>query len=563
MVQSSDYQDFSYQTQKEEDQESVLQPPSKDSLIPGSTDISQENVTKKSQEEDIDHLLTDLFKCQEDCAENETDAGTGSLPVFRFELPKPEEIGLTMTSIQYSVDSLLSSSFNKNKVWSGEPWRLFANNEFNLQNYSFPDLNLLEDQDELDTRGLIVNTLVEEPELVVHKVQDAFLGPNTSTLDENTKKALKVQSIEELTQTSQILDDNNINFGLLQDMIEGGLRLQNENQEISSDTKTQLIEEEVGKESEETDEPEEKATESNTEKNPPSFGQIVENDVDDHMNGSPTDTKHDENPADLTQCEVTEIEEPTESPSDSMEVEAGESESADCPLVGRPRRGRKRRQGTVVDLLVSSYVKKRSTRCRVGTFIGVIGCLNYFLLQTCGPCKAPDCGECIYCLDKPKFGGPNKKKNACLERKCLNMIHRVSPNASLEESLPLDQDEIPVDVIGHTPGTEENLDLSCNETLDEFIAETIGVKLAKEQTPERAFEIKEDVNPEEAQMNVKHDFKSGDDQEENIQDEEKPTSQPNLRFKRRRTSQGETQPKKRTVKKKKQSLVTNNEKVFS
>ena len=185
------------------------------------------------------------------------------------------------------------------------------------------------------------------------------------------------------------------------------------------------------------------------------------------------------------------------------------------------------------------------------------------MLQTCGPCKAPDCGECIYCLDKPKFGGPNKKKNACLERKCLNMIHRVGPNASQEESLPLDQEEIPVDVIGHTPGTEENLDLSCNETLDEFIAETIGVKLAREQTPERALEMKEEVSTEEAKMNVKHDFKSGDDQEENILVEEKPTSQTNSRLKRRRTSQGETQQKKRTVKKKKQSLVTNNEKVFS
>ena len=363
LVQSSDYQDFSYQTQKEEDPESVLRLPSKDSLIPDSTDISQENVTKKIQEEDIDHLLTDLFNCQEDCAENETDAGTGSLPVFRFDLPKPEEIGLNTTSIPYSVDSLLSS-FNQNKVW----------NEFDLQNYSFPDLNLLEDQDELDTRGLIANTLVEEPELAVHKVQDAFLGPNTSTLDENTKKALKVQSIEELTQTSQILDDNNINFGLLQDMIEGDLRLQNENPEVSTDTKTQLIEEELGKDSEETDKAEEKAKESNTEKNPPSSGQVVENEVDDHMNGSPTDTKQDENPADLTQCEVPENEEPTESPSDSMEAEAGEAESADCPLVGRPRRGRKRRQGTVVDLLVSSYVKKRSTRCRVGTFRRVFGC---------------------------------------------------------------------------------------------------------------------------------------------------------------------------------------------
>ena len=32
----------------------------------------------------------------------------------------------------------------------------------------------------------------------------------------------------------------------------------------------------------------------------------------------------------------------------------------------RTRRGRKRKPGTVVDLLVSSYIKKRGSRCKVG-----------------------------------------------------------------------------------------------------------------------------------------------------------------------------------------------------
>jgi len=31
----------------------------------------------------------------------------------------------------------------------------------------------------------------------------------------------------------------------------------------------------------------------------------------------------------------------------------------------------------------------------------------------------PDCGECVNCFDKPKFGGPGVKKQACSGRKCL------------------------------------------------------------------------------------------------------------------------------------------------
>jgi len=51
------------------------------------------------------------------------------------------------------------------------------------------------------------------------------------------------------------------------------------------------------------------------------------------------------------------------------------------------------------------FPNKKKTRCR-----------------TCGPCRATDCGECVYCLDKLKFGGPNKRKNACIQRRCSNMI---------------------------------------------------------------------------------------------------------------------------------------------
>uniref|UniRef100_A0A8C0GDT4 [histone H3]-lysine(4) N-methyltransferase n=1 Tax=Chelonoidis abingdonii TaxID=106734 RepID=A0A8C0GDT4_CHEAB len=43
-------------------------------------------------------------------------------------------------------------------------------------------------------------------------------------------------------------------------------------------------------------------------------------------------------------------------------------------------------------------------------------------MTRCGKCKGclklQDCGTCINCLDKPKFGGPNTKKQCCVYRKC-------------------------------------------------------------------------------------------------------------------------------------------------
>merc|ERR1719508_516988 len=39
--------------------------------------------------------------------------------------------------------------------------------------------------------------------------------------------------------------------------------------------------------------------------------------------------------------------------------------------------------------------------------------------KTCKACKAEDCGVCVYCVDKPKFGGPSKLRQRCLQRICL------------------------------------------------------------------------------------------------------------------------------------------------
>ncbi|XP_067282506.1 histone-lysine N-methyltransferase 2B [Pseudorasbora parva] len=45
-----------------------------------------------------------------------------------------------------------------------------------------------------------------------------------------------------------------------------------------------------------------------------------------------------------------------------------------------------------------------------------------YRLKRCTRCKGcnrlEDCGRCVFCLDKPKFGGPNKKRQSCVLKKC-------------------------------------------------------------------------------------------------------------------------------------------------
>ena len=37
----------------------------------------------------------------------------------------------------------------------------------------------------------------------------------------------------------------------------------------------------------------------------------------------------------------------------------------------------------------------------------------------CKGCVRPDCGKCNACLDRPKFGGPGRLKQACKKRVCV------------------------------------------------------------------------------------------------------------------------------------------------
>ena len=45
----------------------------------------------------------------------------------------------------------------------------------------------------------------------------------------------------------------------------------------------------------------------------------------------------------------------------------------------------------------------------------------------CMGCRAAECKVCPMCLDKPKYGGPGKKKKCCVKRKCLGLQSNSAP----------------------------------------------------------------------------------------------------------------------------------------
>ncbi len=50
----------------------------------------------------------------------------------------------------------------------------------------------------------------------------------------------------------------------------------------------------------------------------------------------------------------------------------------------------------------------------------------------CARCQRDNCGQCKYCKDMPQYGGSGKKRQCCIERKCLNIS---SNNAGKKETL--------------------------------------------------------------------------------------------------------------------------------
>lgn len=72
----------------------------------------------------------------------------------------------------------------------------------------------------------------------------------------------------------------------------------------------------------------------------------------------------------------------------------------------------------------------------------------------CTHCAAPDCAKCRFCLDKPKFGGPGRLKQKCVERRCVLERHQDEKKAllgSLDNLKPIaveaeSDDDVEIDV---------------------------------------------------------------------------------------------------------------------
>ena len=73
------------------------------------------------------------------------------------------------------------------------------------------------------------------------------------------------------------------------------------------------------------------------------------------------------------------------------------------------------------------------TLCLHITIIGDNG-LKLGSTCRCSGCINKDCGLCKMCLDKPKFGGPGKKKKRCLRRQCLIMNRNNTTTCKHNES---------------------------------------------------------------------------------------------------------------------------------
>nr|XP_020448311.1 methyl-CpG-binding domain protein 1-like isoform X2 [Monopterus albus] len=60
--------------------------------------------------------------------------------------------------------------------------------------------------------------------------------------------------------------------------------------------------------------------------------------------------------------------------------------------------------------------------------------------RSCGECKAclcrKDCGTCDFCIDKPKFGGSNKKRQKCRLRQCQRQAMLNHPEFAQQNGLP-------------------------------------------------------------------------------------------------------------------------------
>lgn len=54
-------------------------------------------------------------------------------------------------------------------------------------------------------------------------------------------------------------------------------------------------------------------------------------------------------------------------------------------------------------------------------------CLSFWRCKRCEACIRSECGECNFCRDMKKFGGPGKLKQTCVLRQCLSVSRARCP----------------------------------------------------------------------------------------------------------------------------------------
>ncbi|CAG5125281.1 unnamed protein product, partial [Candidula unifasciata] len=86
---------------------------------------------------------------------------------------------------------------------------------------------------------------------------------------------------------------------------------------------------------------------------------------------------------------------------------------------------------------VASKVKKKSISIEKTLAARKKGYTRKIRCRECKGCKTPECGVCVFCRDKPKFGGPGRIKKCCIHSVCLApKIPRKATQAFIEPKSP-------------------------------------------------------------------------------------------------------------------------------
>uniref|UniRef100_A0A8C4QDF7 Uncharacterized protein n=1 Tax=Eptatretus burgeri TaxID=7764 RepID=A0A8C4QDF7_EPTBU len=154
--------------------------------------------------------------------------------------------------------------------------------------------------------------------------------------------------------------------------------------------------------------------------------------------------------------------------------------------------------------------KKKSTHIPENRVRKRLGRCGY-----CAGCQVKiDCGSCPHCLDKPKFGGPNIRKQCCIYRKCdhtrkgraeMKDNFRRMPSSLRPALAPLDSWRSRPDVKGHPivraiPLSRKLLERTRRKQKKALAGTIAHLSPSKSIAEEFAGQIKVDFNQEESSI---------------------------------------------------------------